>query len=72
VLDRYEAALARAAQIARGELGRLRVGYLIGAAVDHVPAITRAFNDAYPDVQLDLIEYNFRLPTRGWTPAKRA
>src|SRR5580700_3444777 len=29
VLNRYESAMARAAQVGRGELGRLRVGYLI-------------------------------------------
>jgi DNA-binding transcriptional LysR family regulator len=65
VLDRYESAMARAAQVGRGELGRLRVGYLIGAAVDYVPAILRAFNDAYPDVQLDVVEYNFAEPNAG-------
>ncbi|BEP14124.1 LysR family transcriptional regulator [Acidothermaceae bacterium B102] len=65
VLDRYEAAMVRTAQIARGELGRLRVGYLIGAAVDYVPAISRAFNDAYPDVELDLIEFTFASPNAG-------
>jgi DNA-binding transcriptional LysR family regulator len=65
VLGRYEAAMTRTAQVARGEVGQLRVGYLIGAAVDHVPAITRAFNDAYPEVQLDLIEYNFATPNAG-------
>lgn len=65
VLDRYDAAVERMAQLARGELGRLRVGYLIGAAVDHVPAILRAFDEAYPDVQLDLIEYDFSTPNGG-------
>jgi DNA-binding transcriptional LysR family regulator len=65
VLARYESAMERAVQIARGELGHLRVGYLIGAAVDHVPAISRAFNDAYPDVQLELIEYDFAVPNAG-------
>jgi DNA-binding transcriptional LysR family regulator len=65
VLDRFESAMERASQIARGELGRLRVGYLIGAAVDHVPSICRAFTDAYPDVQLDLIEYDFSKPNAG-------
>ncbi len=65
VLNRYDAAMGRAAQLARGELGRLRVGYLIGAAVEHVPAISRAFSDAYPDVQLELIEYNFAMPNAG-------
>ncbi|MQA06492.1 MAG: LysR family transcriptional regulator [Streptosporangiales bacterium] len=65
VLDRYDAAMERMAQVARGELGRLRVGYLIGAAVDHVPAILRAFADDYPDIQLDLIEYDFSTPNGG-------
>jgi DNA-binding transcriptional LysR family regulator len=65
VIERYEAAMVRTAQIARGELGRLRVGCLIGAAVDYVPAISRAFNDAYPDVQLDLIEFTFAAPNAG-------
>jgi DNA-binding transcriptional LysR family regulator len=65
VLARYEPAMERAVQIARGELGQLRAGYLIGAAVDHVPAISRAFNDAYPDVQLELIEYDFAAPNAG-------
>jgi DNA-binding transcriptional LysR family regulator len=65
VLDRFDAAMDRGTQIASGELGRLRVGYLIGAAVDHVPAISRAFSAAYPEVQLDLIEYNFSMPNAG-------
>jgi DNA-binding transcriptional LysR family regulator len=65
VLERYDSAMARAAQVARGELGRLRVGYLIGAAADHVPAILRAYNDVYPDVELDLVEYDFAEPNAG-------
>jgi DNA-binding transcriptional LysR family regulator len=65
VLNRYDIAMARATQVARGELGRLRVGYLIGAAVDHVPAISRAFSEAYPEVELELIEYNFSTPNAG-------
>jgi DNA-binding transcriptional LysR family regulator len=65
VLARLDAALERAGQIAGGELGRLRVGYLIGAAVEHLPAISRAFTDAYPDVQLDLIEFDFARPNAG-------
>jgi DNA-binding transcriptional LysR family regulator len=65
VLERFDTAMERSVQIARGEFGRLRVGYLIGAAVDHVPAISRAFSDAYPDVQLELIEYDFSAPNAG-------
>jgi len=65
VLKRFDAALDRAARMARGELGRLRVGYLIGAAVDHVPSVLRAFTERYPDVAVELIEYDFAAPNCG-------
>jgi len=65
VLKRFDAALDRAARMARGELGRLRVGYLIGAAVDHVPSVLRAFTERYPDVAVELIEYDFGAPNCG-------
>ncbi|MDT7607795.1 MAG: hypothetical protein QOG96_2298 [Pseudonocardiales bacterium] len=65
VIKRFDAAMERTARMARGELGRLRVGYLIGAAVDHVPAILRAFPEHYPAVSLELIEYDFAAPNGG-------
>jgi DNA-binding transcriptional LysR family regulator len=65
VLKRFDAAVDRAARMARGELGRLRVGYLIGAAVDHVPSVLRAFTQAFPDVTVELIEYDFAAPNCG-------
>jgi DNA-binding transcriptional LysR family regulator len=65
VMKRYDEAMALTTQIARGELGRLRVGYLIGAAVDHLPMILRAFGEAYPEVKLDLMEYDFASPNVG-------
>ncbi|MCX4904238.1 LysR family transcriptional regulator [Streptomyces sp. NBC_00878] len=65
VLERFDAAMERSARMASGELGRLRVGYLIGAAVDHVPAILRAFADRYPDVTLEITEYDFASPNGG-------
>jgi DNA-binding transcriptional LysR family regulator len=65
VLGRYEQALERAGRMAGGELGRLRVGYLIGAAVDHVPSVLRAFADRYPDVHVVLTEFDFAAPDGG-------
>lgn len=65
VLDRFDVAMERSTQLASGEAGRLRVGYLIGAAVDYVPAILRAFTDRYPDVRLVLTEYDFSSPNGG-------
>ncbi|MGW6521667.1 LysR family transcriptional regulator [Streptomyces sp. NPDC054962] len=65
VLERFDAAMEQSSRIAAGELGRLRVGYLIGAAVDHVPAILRAFAEQYPNVSLELTEYDFASPNGG-------
>jgi len=65
VLDRLEQAFAQAKRLASGETGRLRVGYLIGAAVDHVPSILRAFGRRYPELEVDVIEYDFSSPAGG-------
>ncbi|MFJ4153024.1 LysR family transcriptional regulator [Streptomyces galbus] len=65
VLKRFDAAMGQAARIAEGELGQLRVGYLIGTAVAHVPAILRAFAELYPEVTVELTEYDFASPNGG-------
>jgi DNA-binding transcriptional LysR family regulator len=65
VLDRLEQALEQAKRLASGKMGRLRVGYLIGAAVDHVPSILRAFGRRYPELEVDVIEYDFSSPAGG-------
>lgn len=65
VLDRFGLAVERSRQIAMGKAGRLRVGYLIGAAVDFVPAILREFAARYPDVRVELTEYDFGSPNVG-------
>jgi DNA-binding transcriptional LysR family regulator len=65
VLDRFEEALRHAERMASGLVGRLRVGYLIGTALDHMPSILRAFADAYPNVGLDVHEFDFGSPAAG-------
>jgi DNA-binding transcriptional LysR family regulator len=65
VLDHFDAAMEQAGRVARGELGHLRVGYLIGAALDYVPLILRAFSESHPDVHVDLTEYDFSSPNGG-------
>lgn len=65
VLARYDEAMAQAQRLADGELGRLRVGYMIGAAVDHVPAILRAFAQTWPDVRVETREFDFGHPAAG-------
>ena len=65
LLDRYRAFIDRSRDIARGRRGTLKVGYLIGAGVDIVPAIIRAFGEQFPDVNMVLKEYDFSMPEAG-------
>jgi DNA-binding transcriptional LysR family regulator len=65
ILDRLDETLATASRMARGELGQLRVGYLIGAAVAQVPDILRAFARRYPAVGVEPREYDFGAPNGG-------
>jgi DNA-binding transcriptional LysR family regulator len=65
VLKRFDSAMERSSRMAGGELGRLRVGYLIGAAVNEVPAVLRAFARRYPGVEVVLAEYDFASPNGG-------
>ncbi|MDV3129462.1 LysR family transcriptional regulator [Mycobacterium sp. 21AC1] len=45
--------------------GRLRFGYLIGTGADLLFRIVRRFEDAYPDVSVEPIEFDFADPTAG-------
>ncbi|WP_135228372.1 LysR family transcriptional regulator [Deinococcus fonticola] len=46
----------RARQAARGEVGRLRVGFVSGLAFGGLPEIVRTFRALYPNVSVDLRE----------------
>lgn len=61
-LDR---AVRTARRANRGEIGRLRLGFVNSATYQVLPAICRAFRREYPDVVLDLQEHtsDFRLET---------
>lgn len=65
LLDRHRAFIERSRDIAKGRRGTLKVGYLIGAAVDIVPSIIRAFGEQFPDVTIVLKEYDFSMPEAG-------
>ncbi|WP_317202292.1 LysR family transcriptional regulator [Janthinobacterium sp.] len=65
LLNRYELFLNRTRDIARGRRGTLKVGYLIGAGVDLVPSIIRAFSTQFPDVNIVLKEFDFASPEAG-------
>ncbi len=45
--------------------GTLRLGFMIGAALELTTPITSAFADRYPGVQVELREYGFSDPTAG-------
>ena len=65
VLEQFETLSNKARALARNFVGTLQVGYLIGAAVDLVPSIIRAFREDYPETNLVLKEYDFASPEAG-------
>jgi DNA-binding transcriptional LysR family regulator len=54
-LSRARQAADRAQKAARGEIGRLRIGFVSSAALEIVPTIVVAFRKQYPEVTLDLM-----------------
>jgi DNA-binding transcriptional LysR family regulator len=76
-LDEVRQALAqvqRAAQVAeragRGELGHVVVGFIGSAANELTPLILRAFPARYPNVGVELREFDFRDPSAGLTSSE--
>jgi DNA-binding transcriptional LysR family regulator len=64
-LTAFDSALAYMQRAARGEVGDLVVGYVIGAGLELMPSIVRAFERDVPDVRLELREYDFTNPAAG-------
>ena len=64
-LTAFDSAVARMQRAARGEVGDLVVGYVIGAGLELMPAVIRAFERSTPDVRLELREYDFTHPAAG-------
>lgn len=44
---------------------QLRVGYMIGTAVEFIPALVREFKKLRPDAMLEWVEFDFSDPTAG-------
>ncbi|QTI88142.1 LysR family transcriptional regulator [Streptomyces sp. AgN23] len=65
VLERFDSAMRQADRVASGLVGQLRLGHLIGSAIDYIPAILRAFHETYPEVSLEVEEFDFRSPEAG-------
>jgi DNA-binding transcriptional LysR family regulator len=55
ILARSRLAADRAQRAAKGELGRLRLGFVSSAALEIVPGIVVAFRKKHPQVAFDLI-----------------
>ncbi|HEX7292631.1 MAG TPA: LysR family transcriptional regulator [Conexibacter sp.] len=65
VLREFDGLVEHAHELAAGRSGTLRVGFTIGAAVDIVPRVLRAYAAAYPDVRVELTEFDFSEPEAG-------
>jgi DNA-binding transcriptional LysR family regulator len=64
-LTAFDSAVAHMQRAARGEVGHLVVGYVIGAGLELMPAVIRAFERSTPDARLELREYDFTSPAAG-------
>jgi DNA-binding transcriptional LysR family regulator len=64
-LARAAQAADRARKAARGEIGRLRIGFVSSAALQIVPAIVVEFRKQHPEVTLDLINLRTVSQVRG-------
>lgn len=69
-LAQFDEVMERALDMAAGRRGKLHVGYTIGAAVDIVPSVLREYAAAYPDVQVDIREFDFSEPAAGLDDAR--
>lgn len=65
VLSQFDETMEHALDMAAGRRGKLHVGYTIGAAVDVVPSVLREYAAAYPDLEVDLREFDFSRPAAG-------
>jgi DNA-binding transcriptional LysR family regulator len=66
-MDSFHTAIGALQKSVKNEL---RVGYLIGTAVEFIPAIVREFKRRRPDATLHLTEFDFTDPTAGLASAK--
>jgi DNA-binding transcriptional LysR family regulator len=64
-LQAIEDAISSTAEWSVGTRGVLRLGYLIGAALELLPRLLRAFGTRYPEVRIETLEYDFSEPAAG-------
>ncbi|HET8815034.1 MAG TPA: LysR family transcriptional regulator [Solirubrobacterales bacterium] len=64
-LAAFDEAIGQMERVGRGEVGELTVGYVIGAVLDLMPTVIRAFERSTPGARLELREYDFTQPAAG-------
>jgi DNA-binding transcriptional LysR family regulator len=64
-LERAKQAVERVQKAARGEIGRLRIGFVSSAALEIVPGIVVAFRSQFPAVSLDLTNLRTSSQVKG-------
>jgi len=64
-LNRVDQLSREMSEWARGVEGVLRIGYLVGIGTALLTTILPAFEEAYPHVEVETIEYDFSNPTAG-------
>jgi DNA-binding transcriptional LysR family regulator len=64
-LAQVERAVEVAKRAGRGELGHIVVGFIGSAANELTPLILRAFPARYPNIGVELREFDFRAPSAG-------
>jgi DNA-binding transcriptional LysR family regulator len=64
-LARAKQAVERVQKAARGEVGRLRIGFVSSAALEIVPGIVVAFRSQFPSVSLDLTNLRTSSQVKG-------
>lgn len=56
VIDELARSVERTRRVARGESGRLRIGFISTADYSILPALLKAYRSRYPDVAVELLE----------------
>jgi DNA-binding transcriptional LysR family regulator len=69
-LTQVERAVEVAERAGRGELGHVVIGFIGPAANELTPLILRAFPARYPNVGVELREFDFRDPSAGLTSSQ--
>jgi DNA-binding transcriptional LysR family regulator len=69
-LTSADTAVALARMVARGQVGALKVGFIVGTMVEATSALVRAYRERHPGVRVEFAEYSFADPSAGLNTAE--